>query len=777
MPDPNRLSASDPQQIGAYRLAGVLGEGGQGTVYLGQTSSGRRVAVKVLHTRMAAEASVRERFEREAALARRVAVFCTAQVLEAGVSDGRPYLVSEYVPGPSLQQLVAGEGPRTGSGLERLAVATATALAAIHRVGIVHRDFKPANVIMGPEGPVVIDFGIARILEAGVTSSALVGSPGYMAPEQLSDQPAGPAADMFAWAATMVYAATGHAVFTGQHPAAVMNAVLRGVPDLTGVPDGLRPLLAACLAKDPAARPTAERALSTLTGHGNAPIPLNGNGSQTVGRTVPGVVRQPPYGQGSKASDRTLGNRGSAVPGPSDGGDVEDDVTRYGFSGKRSWDVSAQPDALTVPAHPHLSPPPQPAMNHAGARTPVPDRDIAAGVPRGTTVAGAAAPFVPAAPPHRRSRLLWGVVAAAIVVTAAALIAVIVFPSHIPFLGTETSTAPSTAAASTPTPSVEPSSSRALFTGHARAVNAVAVTELDGRSVVVSGSGDQTVRVWDLATGKQLGQPITDPAGPIVALAVTELDGRPTVVSGGYGETMRIWDLTTGKQLGQPIKNSSVESLAVTELDGRPVVISGSQDETVRLWDLATGKQLGQPFEGHSGTISGLAVTELDGRPTVVSGSIDKTARVWDPTTGEQVRQPLTDSSISLNAVTVAELNDQPVAITGGGVLDRESAVWVWDLVTGSPIGQPFKGHTDEVRSVAVTQLEGRPVVISGSLDKTVRIWDLATREPIGKPLTGHDRGIHSIAVTKLDGRPVIVTGSGDGTIRVWDLPTSSGGN
>ncbi|WP_449062978.1 serine/threonine-protein kinase [Planomonospora algeriensis] len=271
MPGSDRLSANDPQRIGAYRLVGVLGEGGQGTVYLGQTASGRRVAVKVLHTRMAAEAGVRERFEREAALARRVAVFCTAQVLEAGVSDGRPYLVSEYVPGPSLQQLVTGEGPRTGSGLERLAVATATALAAIHRVGIVHRDFKPANVIMGPEGPVVIDFGIARILEAGVTSSALVGSPGYMAPEQLSDQPAGPPSDMFAWAATMVYAATGHPAFTGQHPAAVMNAVLNGEPDLNGVPEGLRPLLAACLAKNPGARPTAARVLAALTGDGTAP--------------------------------------------------------------------------------------------------------------------------------------------------------------------------------------------------------------------------------------------------------------------------------------------------------------------------------------------------------------------------------------------------------------------------------------------------------------------------------------------------------------------------
>ncbi|GGL04934.1 WD40 repeat domain-containing serine/threonine protein kinase [Planomonospora parontospora] len=776
MPDPNRLSASDPQQIGAYRLVGVLGEGGQGTVYLGQTSSGRRVAVKVLHTRMAAEASVRERFEREAALARRVAVFCTAQVLEAGVSDGRPYLVSEYVPGPSLQQLVIGEGPRTGSGLERLAVATATALAAIHRVGIVHRDFKPANVIMGPEGPVVIDFGIARILEAGITSSALVGSPGYMAPEQLSDQPAGPAADMFAWAATMVYAATGHAVFTGQHPAAVMNAVLRGVPDLTGVPDGLRPLLAACLAKDPAARPTAERALSTLTGHGNVPIPLSENGARTVGRTVSGPVRQPPYGQGSGTSGRAPGGRGTAAPGPADGDGVDDDVTRYGFPGKHGWDVSVPPDQPTVPAHSQPPPPPQPAVNHEGAGISGSDRDIAASVPHAATVSGTVTSSVPTAAPHRRSRLLWPVIAVAVIVVAV-LIAVIVFPSHIPFLGTEPSVAPSTAAASAPTPSVEPVSSHALFTGHVRAVNEVAVTELDGRPVVVSGSGDQTVRVWNLATGRQVREPITDPAGPITSVAVTELDGRPVVVTGGFGESMRIWDLTTGEQVGSPLQVSEIFALAVTELNGRPVVVTGDGEGTVQVWDLATGKQLGQSFKGHTGAVSALVVTELNSRPVVVTGSFDKTARIWDLATGKQVRQPITDSTVSLSTVTVAELNGRPVVLTGGSDFDGKSAVWVWDLATGSPIGQPFKGHTDDVVSVAVTQLEGRPVAVSGSEDKTVRIWDLATREPIGRPLTGHERGIHSIAVTKLDGWPVIVTGSGDGTIRVWDLPTSSSGN
>ncbi|GII04886.1 serine/threonine-protein kinase [Planobispora takensis] len=332
MSDLGRLEARDPQHVGVYRLAGVLGEGGQGTVYLGHDPSGRRVAVKVLHARMAAEDVVRQRFEREADLARRVAAFCTAQVLAAGVSDGRLYLVSEYVPGPSLQQLVTAEGPRAGGGLHRLAVATATALSAIHRTGVVHRDFKPANVIMGPEGPVVIDFGIARALEAGTTRSALVGSPGYMAPEQLSGHPASPASDVFAWAATMVYAATGRPAFAGQHPAAVMGAVLNSAPDLSGVPEGLRPLLASCLAKDPAARPDAARVLTALTGGGAGAAPAGGNGPQPAAWTAPGTApaptRWPASAQGSASGTAPVPPRWPASAPPGAGGPGASTVPR-----------------------------------------------------------------------------------------------------------------------------------------------------------------------------------------------------------------------------------------------------------------------------------------------------------------------------------------------------------------------------------------------------------------------------------------------------------------
>jgi predicted Ser/Thr protein kinase len=254
-----------PGRIGEHQVVRLLGEGGQGAVYLAQSPAGERVAVKVLHGRLAADPEVRRRFLREAEVAASVAPFCTARVIGTGMLGEQPYIVSEYVPGPSLDELVKRDGPRTGGGLDRLAISTLTALASIHRAGIVHRDFKPGNVILGPEGPVVIDFGIARTLDAVATMSHVAGTPAYMSPEQLGDQPVTLASDMFSWAATMVFAATGRRAFTGSNVPVIMHAILHNPPDLSGVPEPLRAMVAACLAKDPADRPTTGDLLRDLT--------------------------------------------------------------------------------------------------------------------------------------------------------------------------------------------------------------------------------------------------------------------------------------------------------------------------------------------------------------------------------------------------------------------------------------------------------------------------------------------------------------------------------
>jgi serine/threonine protein kinase len=265
MPDSSPLKSGDPERLGAYEIRGRLGEGGQGVVYLGENASGEQFAIKWLRSDLAGDPVSRERFLREVAAAQRVAAFCTAQVVETGLEQDRPYIVSEYISGPSLQALVVASGPRTGSSLHRLAVGTATALAAIHQAGIVHRDFKPANVLMGPDGPRVIDFGIAKALDgANTVTSRPVGTPSYMAPEQLTGLPVGPPADLFSWASTMVYAATGDAPFGSDTLPAVINRILNAPPRLDLLDGPLREVVASCLDKDPARRPTAEQVLLRL---------------------------------------------------------------------------------------------------------------------------------------------------------------------------------------------------------------------------------------------------------------------------------------------------------------------------------------------------------------------------------------------------------------------------------------------------------------------------------------------------------------------------------
>ncbi|MFC4059549.1 serine/threonine-protein kinase [Planomonospora corallina] len=251
--------------IGGYTLLRKLGEGGQGSVYVAAAQDGRQVAVKMLHERFRGDAGERERFLREVAAARRVPQFSTAQVIDAGVEGDTTYIVSEYVPGRSLERLVREDGPLDGGGLVRLAIATSAALKAIHSAGVVHRDFKPANVLIGPDGPRVIDFGIARALDqATATTGGFKGTPAYMSPEQVSGLVVGPESDVFSWASSMYFAATGRPPFEGTTLFQVYEAVLHHRPDLRAVPAGLRGPLTACLRKDPGERPTAAQLMLAL---------------------------------------------------------------------------------------------------------------------------------------------------------------------------------------------------------------------------------------------------------------------------------------------------------------------------------------------------------------------------------------------------------------------------------------------------------------------------------------------------------------------------------
>ncbi|TDC81980.1 serine/threonine-protein kinase [Actinomadura sp. 7K507] len=263
------LQPGDPQRLGSYEIVERLGEGGQGVVYAGVDPSGNKAAIKLLRADLAGDTMARNRFVREAQAAKQVARFCTAQVLEADVAGDQPYIASEYVPGPSLYKQITETGPIIGAALDRLAIGTATALVAIHQAGIVHRDFKPHNVIMAPDGPRVIDFGIARALDTGQTAATkAIGTPSYMAPEQVAGATLTEAVDVWAWATTMVFAATGRPPFGDDTVVAVINRVMHEPPSLEGVPENLHRLIGACLVKEPERRPTAQQLMMALIGSG-----------------------------------------------------------------------------------------------------------------------------------------------------------------------------------------------------------------------------------------------------------------------------------------------------------------------------------------------------------------------------------------------------------------------------------------------------------------------------------------------------------------------------
>ncbi|MGW6585554.1 protein kinase domain-containing protein [Streptomyces globisporus] len=291
------LTSEDPRTVGSYRTLVRLGAGGMGVVYLARSAGGALAAVKVIRAEHAADPGFRARFRREAEAAARITGPWVVPVLGADTEAREPWLATAFVPGPSLAHVVATGGPLLPVTVRALGSRLAEALAAVHEAGLIHRDVKPGNVLLALDGPRLIDFGIAR--HEGATAltatGAVIGTPGYLAPEQASAGSLGPPCDVFSLGCVLVYAATGRGPFGEGGGAGALFRTVHEEPDLTGVPPGLAPLITACLAKDPAARPPASRVRDALAAGGEAaPDPDGRAVPGPAARALPGPARSAP---------------------------------------------------------------------------------------------------------------------------------------------------------------------------------------------------------------------------------------------------------------------------------------------------------------------------------------------------------------------------------------------------------------------------------------------------------------------------------------------------
>src|SRR6266550_1107156 len=322
------MTAEDqmPDRLGPYRLLGQIGEGGMGVVFVARDASEQTVALKVLRSVAAEEPMARRRLAREVETMQRVRSPYVAEVIDADLAGDMPYIVTRYVPGRTLEQVVTESGPLPLPTLARVACGLADALAAVHAAGVVHRDLKPSNVMLLDELPVVIDFGIAQGPDATrlTLTGMFMGTPGYLAPEVIEGQPSSEASDVHAWAATVAFAATGHPPFGSGGYEAIFYRIVNGQPDLTGAPASLLPLLTAALARDPGLRPPAAqlsaRAAALAPGAFAPGAVLAGDGPVGPSTVVPvtSADRAPggPLAAGGAPAGPAALNGGGAAPAP-----------------------------------------------------------------------------------------------------------------------------------------------------------------------------------------------------------------------------------------------------------------------------------------------------------------------------------------------------------------------------------------------------------------------------------------------------------------------------
>jgi WD40 repeat protein len=308
------------------------------------------------------------------------------------------------------------------------------------------------------------------------------------------------------------------------------------------------------------------------------------------------------------------------------------------------------------------------------------------------------------------------------------------------------------------------------ITGHTNWVNGVAIGRVGDREVFVSGSDDNTVRVWDAATGHPLGDPLTGHTDAVSGVAIGRVGDCDVIVSASWDRTVRVWDAATGGLHGDPLTGhtDAVSGVAIGRVGERDVIVSGSYDQTVRVWDASTGRAHGDPLGGHTSWVRAVAIGRIGEQDVIISAGRDRTVRVWDAATGRQRGEPLTGHTNMVNGVAIGRVGERDVIVSGSD----DETVQVWNAATGRPHGQPFVGHTHAVTGVAIGRIGDGHAIVSASWDRTVRVWDEAFSHPLGDPLIGHTHAVNGVAIGRIGDHDVIVSGSYDGRVGVWDAAT-----
>ncbi|WP_433700197.1 WD40 repeat domain-containing serine/threonine protein kinase [Nocardiopsis sp. CA-288880] len=677
------LHPTDPSHIGRYRLTARLGAGGMGQVYLARTPSGRTLVVKVIHPELAQEEGFRTRFAREADAARRVGGFHTAQVVDADPHAEAPWIATAHIPGPTLERAVRDHGPITQPALHVLAVGLAEGLDAIHTCDLVHRDLKPANIILADDGPRIIDFGIARPLDADsmTTHGAVFGTLPYMSPEQTNGSRVGPASDMFSLGTVLAYAATGTNPFSGATMAETVHRLISPPPDPGDVDVNVRDLVIACWNHHPDQRPNPDHILVGFKG-----LDLDGSWP-------------PPHATGPSWTEPT-GDSPSALP----------DTGILGTSSPRPPGVPS-PDSVETELQG------LPRRTKVIRTRPSPEKttdflrpDSTVNEPHGPNPGGLS----------RLQRM--GIL---VVVVAAVIGVLFLRDTEEPDPTAEFSVTDN----ASPTTEPDPTEPSTTLNGHEDFVWSVAFSP-DG-SLLATGSTDETARLWDTNTGEHI-TTLEGHEGNVTSVAFSP-DGN-LLATGGDDNTVRLWDTNSGEHTTTLEEHEGNVTSVAFSPDGN--LLATGSGGTARLWNTNTGEHT-TTLEGHEGNVTSVAFSP-DGN-LLATGSDDHTVRLWDTNSGEHTTT-LEKQDGGVNSVAFSP-NGTTLAV-GGSSHPIDGTVQLWDIETGEAT-TTFTEVDTMMESVAFSPDSTTLAAVGDGY--APRLWNIDTGALI-TTFEGHEGNVTSVA-------------------------------